>query len=576
MLLTNRPPEDTAPEPDAPSRRAVPGPVLPLAAAVVALAVSLFEIGRPSYWLDEAATVSAMRRPLPDLFRMFQEMDLVHACYYLLLWPWAHLFGTGETALRLPGALVTALAAAGVTVIGRRCAGKTAGLASGLVYASLVSVTRYAQEARSYAMVGAVAVLASYLLIRALEDNPDDVDAGDAGDEARKRRRWPWFTGYALAVVLLALLNLEAVLLVPAHLVTLAFSRTARGLWGRWLAASAVAGAALAPFAFAASHQDRQIDWLPKPGGLMLWRLVKFFAGDARLAAPVLGLALLGALVVWRREGTASLTALALPWLLLPSAVLLAWSWAGQPVFIFRYVFFSLPALALLVGAGLARLWRTGLRTSGRATGATTFAAGAVLLATLTVPAQAEIREQDSRLDDLRGAAQIIKAHGRKGDAIVYLAGVVRWGALAYPGTFGGLRDLGLAEDPVRAGNFTGRDKAPLALRPALLKSDRVWVMGSRSVPVRPGDAVERRHEVIAKAGPWKVLGTWRYHGGWLTLYERVPPVTAPPRSRPECVRKPGAKPKSSTRCPDRHRRSPKTRHPSGSGTSGPVSGTRR
>ncbi|MEV4259792.1 glycosyltransferase family 39 protein, partial [Spirillospora sp. NPDC049652] len=341
------------------------GFVLPLTAAAVALVISLFELGRPSYWLDEAATVSAMRRPLPDLLRVFQDMDLVHAGYYLVLWPWAHVFGTGETALRLPSALVTALAAAGVTVLGRRCAGKTAGLASGLVYASMVSVTRYAQEARSYAMVGAVAVLASYLLVRGL--GADEGAAGGAGgdDATSKRRRWPWFAGYALAVALLGLLNLEALLLVLAHLVTLAFSRAGRGIWVRWLLAAAGAGVALAPFALAASRQDKQIDWLPKPGGLMLWRLVKFFAGDARLAVPVLGLALLGALIAWRRESAVSLTALALPWFLLPSVVLLSWSAVGEPVFIFRYVFFSLPGLALLVGAGLARLWRTGLRTSG-------------------------------------------------------------------------------------------------------------------------------------------------------------------------------------------------------------------
>ena len=77
------------------------------------------------------------------------------------------------------------------------------------------SVSRYAQEARSYATVSALVVIASYLLVRALGD---------------RRRRW--WVGYGAAIALGALFNLLALLIVPAHAITVAIvsrrSRAAR------------------------------------------------------------------------------------------------------------------------------------------------------------------------------------------------------------------------------------------------------------------------------------------------------------------------------------------------------------
>ena len=68
----------------------------------------------------------------------------------------------------------------------------------------------------------------------------------------------------------------------------------------------------------------------------------------------------------WRRRGAGelTLTAVALPWLLLPAVVLLAVSQI-HPVFNGRYVAFSVPALALLLAAGPSWLARSprGLRS---------------------------------------------------------------------------------------------------------------------------------------------------------------------------------------------------------------------
>ena len=75
-----------------------------------------------------------------------------------------------------------------------------AGLAAGLVFAALPSVTWYAQNARSYALVTALATIASYLLVRSMAAAP-------AGGR--------WLAGYGVSVAALGLGNIFALLLHP-------------------------------------------------------------------------------------------------------------------------------------------------------------------------------------------------------------------------------------------------------------------------------------------------------------------------------------------------------------------------
>lgn len=80
-------------------RAAAAGALLPAGLALVA---SLAWSWRPSYWLDETATVSAVGRPVPALLAMLHRVDAVHGVFYLLLWPWARA-GHAEWWLGRPG-----------------------------------------------------------------------------------------------------------------------------------------------------------------------------------------------------------------------------------------------------------------------------------------------------------------------------------------------------------------------------------------------------------------------------------------------------------------------------------------
>ncbi|MER6594399.1 glycosyltransferase family 39 protein, partial [Micromonospora purpureochromogenes] len=171
--------------------------VPPLLATLI---VGLYDIGHAQPWRDELATWSAAARPLGDLLRLTGTVDAATGPYYLLMHGWVRLFGDSATALRLPSALAMAGAAGLTAVLGRWLLGTRAGLLAGLLLAVLPGTSRYAQEARPYALASLFAVLATLLLVAAL-----------------CRPGWTRWAGYAAAVAALGLTHLLALTLLAAH-----------------------------------------------------------------------------------------------------------------------------------------------------------------------------------------------------------------------------------------------------------------------------------------------------------------------------------------------------------------------
>ena len=93
-----------------------------------------------------------------------------------------------------------AAAAACVILAARRLGGARAGLLAGLVFALVPSVSRFAQEIRSYALEVLVATLATVLLLRCL-DQP-------------AVRRW---AAYGACLAALGYLDLVALAVVTGH-----------------------------------------------------------------------------------------------------------------------------------------------------------------------------------------------------------------------------------------------------------------------------------------------------------------------------------------------------------------------
>jgi mannosyltransferase len=480
---------------------------LPVIPAVVTFAVVLYQVQRPSLWRDEGATLAAVRRPLPQLFRMLGYQDAVHGAYYLLMWVWVRAAGGGEVALRFPSAVAMAAAAVFVTLIGRRLVSPGAGLAAGLVFAALPPVSRYGQEARSYALVAALATVASYLLLRVLAAGPG--------------RRWRWLAGYGVALAGLGLANVFGLLLIPAHLPLLLLKLRAdgradgpggpgaaggaRGLLGGWLAAVVAACVVVSPVAVLAWAQRQEEVWI-KPASLKEVVSLTGLAGGTR-PALVAGVIIVCAVVAGAARGRgrlragwpAPLLALAVPWLLLPPALLLALSLL-HPSYVFRYVVFCIPAAALLAGTALAAL--------GRWLGAV----GLILIVLAGLPGQQHARAVAGHSENLRQLSHLLARHARPGDAVIFAGRNDREFEAAYPAGYRDLRDVGLGQTAISAGHLLATGAPPAVVRNRLATVTRLWGVetgASRgNVPVLAGLGFHPVHR-------------WDITGIWLVLYTR-------------------------------------------------------
>jgi mannosyltransferase len=335
--------------------------------ALVTLLLGLWGLRREdSLWRDEAVTYQVAHRSLSEIWHLLGNADVVHGAYYLLMHGMFAMWDGGVVALRLPSVVAMVAAAVGVAAIGHRLAGPRVGLAAGLVFSVPPDVQRYAQEGRSYALVCALVVWSTYLLLR---------------------RAWA-----AYAVVLLAACWLHefAVLVLLAHAVTLCAERHSWRAVRHWRIAALTVVAGLMPLVVVSAGQSEQVDWIPRPG----WSQV---AGFLLLAGAAVPCAIASRAV--------NLSTLALPLLLLPLATLMLVS-VIHPVFVQRYVLYCEVGFALLVGAGVE--WA--LRTRPR------WAVLVLLVAVLALlPVTLHLRSPESRSDDATQLARTVARLGGPG-----------------------------------------------------------------------------------------------------------------------------------------------------------------
>ncbi|KPI02209.1 hypothetical protein OK074_5393 [Actinobacteria bacterium OK074] len=493
-VLTPARPRRPAPPPP-PPRATVPSPVL--LPALLSLALGLWGIRRHGgIWRDEAVTYDMAHRTLPELWGTVAHVDLVHAFYYTLmhvLFRATDMSGTGALdpvlVLRLPSVLGAVLATAGVTVLGRRLGGLRTGVPAGLLFALTPGVQRFAQEGRSYALVAACVVWATYLLVSA-------VDSGSG-------RAWG---GYAALMLTAALLHEFAILAVAAH----AFA-VPREVRRRWAPAALTAVAGVAPLVLLSTRQSAQVSWIGVDTGGLAWY---FGAGSVSV---------LCARVLVRDTGADSaarrLVSLALPLALLPGALLLLAS-PVQPLFVDRYVLYGVAGQALLAGAGLDRAWRdrAALRVRPRWP---LVAVAAVLVVLGTVPAYSwHLRRPDSRRDDATAVAAAVQRLSAPGDGVLYEPGRRRVWSLADPGVFARLDDLAVARVPDRSDSLYGTEASAAVVRARMSRERRIVVLRDPDAE-SPADATADATKTDVLARDFEECRTLYPLGARVTLYAR-------------------------------------------------------
>ena len=128
---------------------------------LLSAALRFHNLGAQSLWYDEGVAYTHALRRLDELLPLLQRN--VHGPgYFALLGLWEDVAGHSEFALRLLSAFFSILSVAWVYALGRRLFHPLAGLAAALVALNTFSIY-YAQEARMYAMLAAVAGAAMWI-----------------------------------------------------------------------------------------------------------------------------------------------------------------------------------------------------------------------------------------------------------------------------------------------------------------------------------------------------------------------------------------------------------------------------
>jgi mannosyltransferase len=412
-LLTSPAAEVVPEQAAAPKLRSFAGRLLLiLPPALLTLVMTMVGIGTRALWNDEYASWYAATLSFTDFRRLVGNVDAVVAPYYLFLRGWIALFGDSAASLRMPSAIAMAVAAALIALVGRRLFDAGVGLTAGLLFAGLPAVSRYGQEARPYSFAIALVVLATLLLLRAIEKPV--------------WRRWLLYS-VCLIVAALAHIVTLTVLLPHALYVYFTFRRQGEFRLIRWTAGAAIAVTGSLPLIAEGHHQAGAIDWIQLTGTTLVQFPARLFGSDV-VASVIAGAAVVAAVLLWRRSRDQVILLLA--WTLFPPLFCLA-TFPLLHLFLHRYLLFTLPAWTLLAAAAGFALIRTVTRRSAVAF---SLAGLLVVAAVFYVGAPGQQLARRSPVagePDFRAASRAVEARQQPGDGIAF-AGAGRNGRRAF------------------------------------------------------------------------------------------------------------------------------------------------
>ena len=312
--------------------------------AVFAAVVSAAGAAHPSLWFDEAATISASaNRSLTELWRLLDNIDAVHGLYYFVMHGWFAIFPVTEFWSRLSSCLAVGVAAAGVVVLGKQLSTRSVAICAGIAFAILPRITWAGIETRSYALSALAAVWLTVVVVAAMRQN----------------RPLLWAL-YGSGLVVATLLNVFVVLMVPVHFVVVTLLAGKRSTVVKWAAVSAVAVCLVLPFLVFSRTQIVQLRWISPLDWHTIVEIVLEQYFDHSVPFAILAGVVLAASIVLSRSGIGPsdveyrrLAVITGAWMVVPTTVLLVYSLWLEPIYHPRYLCYTSPAMALLLGGSV-------------------------------------------------------------------------------------------------------------------------------------------------------------------------------------------------------------------------------
>lgn len=384
-------------------------------------------LSHPSFWYDEAASISVASRGYLSILAVAENTDLVHTPYYFVLHSWSTLFGWTELGTRSLSLLALAIATAGFCHLTQRSLAPKAATIATLLFIICPGIIWVGGEARGYALCLAASTWSTVI-----------------AHECLSGARSSWWLLYALLVVMSALFFLYSVLIMLTHLAMWWQRRhtTERRVLLCLLGSMAATLAVIAPFAWRAWQQRGQVSWIHESLVELVGKaaLVQTFVGPANIAMrPALLVALFTAAIVALLGTIVSIAALigacvfdkesnekhtlfpGSVWFLAPTLLFPLVAAFGAQYYQERYLIWAQPGVCLLIAEGLAVLAKRRAPIA---------VAVCVAISLGMLVASGFQRTQASKADnDYRALAEL----GSSADGVVYLREDARGIGIAYP-----------------------------------------------------------------------------------------------------------------------------------------------
>jgi hypothetical protein len=313
---------------------------------LIAVALRAWKLGQLSFWYDEVVTMRLAEAPTPAaLLDLLPQIDATRAPLHpLLLHGWIKLCGSNEVSVRALSVVCGVATVGLIWWIGRLVFDPATGLCAGWLAALSPLLVYYSREARMYALLVMLTCLCWGLLFALC-----------------RWRHWWWQAAYAAGLAALIYTHPLGLLMAGTlALASLIFVRQFPGAWRAWSLTHAAALLAAAP------SIPRYFDHPPEflsgrlPIKFLLGTPIGFIGGNFMVLGCLVGVIVFGLVRRHRRLtrlGDWTGPACLVLWLVVPPALLYAYSWIVSPIFgPSRYTLFVAPAYLILVAQGLARL----------------------------------------------------------------------------------------------------------------------------------------------------------------------------------------------------------------------------
>lgn len=347
-------------------------PAIPLILFAIALAVRLYGLSDKPLWLDEIITQRRANLPLPELIT--NSLSHRHYPTYFLFVRAFDAPLIDEWMLRLPSAFFGAVSVLLVALIGTDVRSRWAGIVAASLMTLAPLEVQYSQEARSYALVSCLVLLALWGLVRIARQTTSDVAAPDRPGG----RAGPWLAFMLGTIGALNVLLLAGLWLIAANLAAVAIFRHAgprrTDFVRKWALAQAMIGLTWIPGLVAmalavGSDPLRGFRWIPPTTLHHAWSVfsaVYLFRPSNVITfellptpVPIFGVALVALALfgAWQlRSRPTALAIIGLCGLAIPISIFVISMF--RPILVPRYLLLSTGPFFILVAVGATELPR--------------------------------------------------------------------------------------------------------------------------------------------------------------------------------------------------------------------------